>query len=359
MNTELTLVSSYPIGASVYKAFENYASLGFYRKLYYFKSINFSNRITTGKPIYEEVGPSYISSKTAYVLSFYFDNIWSKTLKKNGYVHVLDPGFFHLAKFKIPIIGTMHDLYPMDGTTTKDFSTLYKFYYRKDLTFINELLGVITVSEQTSKILKKFFPTVTTTTIHHWTQDNYVRLDKAASRASLLLPHSKFILLNVSTDSSNKNLEFLGKIVDFLNDNFLLIHLGSGTIPSKHRNRIMQIEKYIDEIELVKLYNSADLYLAPSTSDGFNQPIMEAVNCDLPVIASDIPIFREVLFNSPYLLPLNPELWVDMIVAMTNKDFVKEAISWQKSSIGNHYRQGRAKIEFKNFLESIGIIGRQ
>ena len=304
--------------------------------------------------MYEEIKPGHIPDRLSYVLSFYF----GKALKKKigeGYIHVLEPGFFHLSRFDIPTIGTIHDLYPMNSETRNDYSRLYKRFYKRDMEYIKNLFGVTTISHQTEKELKKFYPNIKTTTIHHWTQDFFIRRNKNSCRENLRIPQSKFILLNVSFSSGNKNIDFLGKVIDLLDDRFLLIYLGNATINNKHKNRVKKIEGFLDNNTLVDLYNSADLYIAPSTVEGFNFPIIEAVNCGIPVIASKIPIFREVLFNSPYLLPLEQETWANEILALSNKQAAEDAFLWYEANIGNYYREARGKEEFQNFFNSIGI----
>jgi glycosyltransferase involved in cell wall biosynthesis len=61
---------------------------------------------------------------------------------------------------------------------------------------------------------------------------------------------------------------------------------------------------YVSDKKLVELYNSAAALIMPSLYEGFGLPVIEAMACQTPVIASDIPVFREIvegaaLFYSP------------------------------------------------------------
>lgn len=46
--------------------------------------------------------------------------------------------------------------------------------------------------------------------------------------------------------------------------------------------------------ELTRLYRSADFLLAASVDEGFGLPVMEARQFGLPVVCSDIAVFREL-----------------------------------------------------------------
>ena len=50
--------------------------------------------------------------------------------------------------------------------------------------------------------------------------------------------------------------------------------------------------------ELVRLYNEAVGFISPSLYEGFGLPLLEAMSCGCPVLASDIPASREVCGNA-------------------------------------------------------------
>jgi glycosyltransferase involved in cell wall biosynthesis len=53
----------------------------------------------------------------------------------------------------------------------------------------------------------------------------------------------------------------------------------------------------ISRDELASLYANATAVLVPSLAEGFGIPVIEALACGAPVIASDIPVLREVGFE--------------------------------------------------------------
>ena len=50
----------------------------------------------------------------------------------------------------------------------------------------------------------------------------------------------------------------------------------------------------VDDAQLTEIYKKSDVLIAASFSEGFGLPIIEAANLNIPVIASNIPVFREV-----------------------------------------------------------------
>ncbi len=63
-----------------------------------------------------------------------------------------------------------------------------------------------------------------------------------------------------------------------------------------------------DDEDLHSLYTHAQALLFPSLMEGFGLPPLEALSCGCPVIASDIPVHREILKNMvTYFSPIDRE----------------------------------------------------
>jgi len=60
---------------------------------------------------------------------------------------------------------------------------------------------------------------------------------------------------------------------------------------------------YISDAELSFIYQSSDALISASEDEGFGLPNIEASLFDLPIIARDIPIFREVCQDGAYYFP--------------------------------------------------------
>ena len=72
---------------------------------------------------------------------------------------------------------------------------------------------------------------------------------------------------------------------------------------------------FIDQQDSPALYQAASLFVMPSMYEGFGMPILEAMASGTPVVASDIPILREVGADiALYANPTSPESFRDAII---------------------------------------------
>jgi glycosyltransferase involved in cell wall biosynthesis len=69
------------------------------------------------------------------------------------------------------------------------------------------------------------------------------------------------------------------------------------------------------DAELVTLLAHARALVLPSFAEGFGIPVVEALTLGVPVIASDLPVFREFALDVPaYLDPHDADAWTRAIV---------------------------------------------
>lgn len=60
---------------------------------------------------------------------------------------------------------------------------------------------------------------------------------------------------------------------------------------------------FVDEAQLVALYQGAKAFVTASRDEGFNLPPLEAMACDSPVLCSDIPVHRELFDGAAMFFP--------------------------------------------------------
>lgn len=63
---------------------------------------------------------------------------------------------------------------------------------------------------------------------------------------------------------------------------------------SDYINKKLYVINDAKDADLTFLYKSANAVICPSFREGYGLPLLEAMHCGIPVLASDIPVFREV-----------------------------------------------------------------
>ena len=121
----------------------------------------------------------------------------------------------------------------------------------------------------------------------------------------------KPFLFYSGTISPRKNLHRTLKAFGFIKNIIPhdLVITGFAKWKSKHIDNIIKssgdrikIIGYVEENELIDLYNSADLYLYPSLYEGFGLPILEAQACGCPVLTSNVTSCPEVAGEGAHLV---------------------------------------------------------
>jgi len=101
---------------------------------------------------------------------------------------------------------------------------------------------------------------------------------------------------------------------------------------------------YVTDSELKSYYAHAEIFLYPSLYEGFGIPPLEAISNNCPVIASDIPVFREIYKDCIcYINPLSEKDIAEKINSLIYNENEKRRLrekgksllsiySWEKSS---------------------------
>jgi len=84
---------------------------------------------------------------------------------------------------------------------------------------------------------------------------------------------------------------------------------------------------FVDRATLSAVYRRAAVTLLPSEREGFGLPLAETLACGTPVVASDIPVLREIGGDAACYAPLNDAgAWRDTVLALFHeRDTAPEA----------------------------------
>jgi len=119
----------------------------------------------------------------------------------------------------------------------------------------------------------------------------------------------------------------------------------------KHQDRV-QMLGFLEENELVAVYQLADLYLFPSLYEGFGLPILEAQTKNTPVITSDRGSMKEVAGDSAYLV--NPyaveEIQQGITTLAHDKTLKSDFIERGKENIKRYSWERMADVIFKRIV---------
>ncbi len=84
---------------------------------------------------------------------------------------------------------------------------------------------------------------------------------------------------------------------------------------------------WVEPSELAWLYANAELLLFPSVYEGFGLPLAEGLAHGLPIVASDIPAFREVgAAAADYVDPRDPAAWASEVTRLAGDAAARDAM---------------------------------
>lgn len=110
------------------------------------------------------------------------------------------------------------------------------------------------------------------------------------------------------------------------------------------------------DADLASYLHHAQALLFPSFSEGYGMPLVEALSLRLPVIASDLPAFREVAGDVPeYVDPLDGKRWRELLLAYTPADSRLRSEQLQRMT---GFTSPSWSTHFERVEELIGRLGR-
>ena len=80
--------------------------------------------------------------------------------------------------------------------------------------------------------------------------------------------------------------------------------------------------------QLRHLYRSSDVYVTAAYAETFAHPLVEAMSCGLPIVASDLPVHREICRDAAvYFPPFSPEELADRVAQVVLSPTARETLS--------------------------------
>lgn len=211
--------------------------------------------------------------------------------------------------FKAPVVATIHDLYPYECPQNFGYPQVW-FNQGFLQQCVGQCQGLSCVSQVTLNALKVYFPVLSA---QKPLRVIYNSVDFAESEPVMpvqLGPNSgNPFLLGVAQHRKNKNLDLLIRAYAQLREGQQLVPdtklllVGSNGPETDALYQLVQTLNLQGQVrflsglsdgELRWLYEHAQLFVMPSSTEGFCLPLVEAQSLGCPVVCSDIPIFHEI-----------------------------------------------------------------
>jgi len=220
---------------------------------------------------------------------------------------------------------TIHDLRPYFMPD----SILQKIYFKYMLPrYVHKVAGILTVSETTKQLIVECYDIVSEK-IHVVPNCVDITLFKPTQTS---LSTDKPYLLMVGSTWKHKNAHELIERSTLWTDKYRLKILAGhgkykeslyGLVNNLNLKDKVDFVGYLSDSELIMLYQNASALIYPSLMEGFGIPPIEAMACGVPVIVSDISVFRETYGDVPIYVELgNSSSWEYAFNLLNNQDVI-------------------------------------
>ena len=221
----------------------------------------------------------------------------------------------------VPSVLTVHDLILYES----EYLFPDEFFFQKYRKAVSLAIGlaskIIADSEYTRKVVCETFKVdhEKVRTVHLAADEGFHKINDPERISEIKEKygiHGRFIF-NLSTDYFHKNAKNLILAFDRLVgagdvDATLVIagkrHCGKGSdeiqqvLDNSAYGYLIQWLEYLPEDDMCAMYNAANVFAFPSLHEGFGLPILEAMACGTPVVASDKTSIPEVAGDAACLI---------------------------------------------------------
>lgn len=263
----------------------------FENTIFFVKSIDNLKKIITIHDLYLFFPKLKLKNPFKDPLKFLHDQMWKPSLL--------------LVKDKIDLIisvsyNTKKDIEKFMKIPSKKIKVIYEApdpIFKKDDGLIED--NYVTIYKNKPIVIQK--PFILTNTIHREILETFHSLKKKYNIPHKLVYFGKYTLAHRTIENFVNKLNLQNEVI---------------------------ILGYISEKDLVKLYNNADIFIRPSWYEGFGLPVLEAMACGCPVIASKVGSLPEIVGKCGILVsPHDKEEWCKKILEVISDTKLRKKLS--------------------------------
>jgi glycosyltransferase involved in cell wall biosynthesis len=244
-------------------------------------------------------------------------------------------------KYKKPFIVTQHNTFIDYQSILNMMEHLNDFIIGKSV--LKHANRIITVSKETKKyVLRLGAEKAKTKVIYNGVNvDTFHPVNKGESRKTLGLPQNRKIIFSVRRLVYKNGLDTLIESIPLLtrnHPNLLFVVAGKGPSRKLIEDRIKELRidtnikltGFVPDRLLPVYYNAADYFILPSASgEGLPLVLLEAMACELPVIATAVggtPEIIQHMKNGVLVPPRNPEAMAEALSKLLSEERLGSAI---------------------------------
>ncbi len=231
-------------------------------------------------------------------------------------------GYLIKTLFEIPLVITCHSLEPLRPWKTDQIGTGYNLSLWAEKLAIENADKIIAVSNEMKKDILKLFniPAERIEVIHNGIDINKWQKTTSADALKRYAIPDKYVLFFGRT-TKQKGIDTLIKAADYIEPPARVVICTTGADTkeflkemedfAKTKKNIIWINKMLDEKECIEIYSNASVFVCPSTYEPFGIINLEAMACEVPVVASAVGGIKEIIVDGEtgFLIePSNPEI---------------------------------------------------
>jgi len=239
---------------------------------------------------------------------------------------------------------SLYDLIPLLNMDQYLGSPDYKKYYMRKIELLKSADALLSISEfsRNEAISALGLDEASTINISTAADDSFRKEDLTDEEESNFRQNiglTKSMILYTGGSDERKNLHSLVKVYarlpDWIRKDYQLVF--AGKMSETHIGELNKIAAeagllnnellftgYISEIDLREAYNLAKLFVFPSKHEGFGLPVLEAIKCGTPVIASNVTSIPEIITHKEALF--NPysedDIYEHLLMALEDDKYL-------------------------------------